>query len=57
MCSVPLTIACSGFRLGEVAPPFKLRDLEMISRHKVFKMLLSKGKIKPEPPYLAALFH
>jgi hypothetical protein len=28
-----------------VAPSFETKDLEAIFRHKVFKMLLSKGKI------------
>jgi hypothetical protein len=27
-----------------VAPAFKLKDLETIFRHKVFRMLLSNGK-------------
>ena len=29
----------------KVAPRFETKDLETIFRHKVFKMLLSKGKI------------
>jgi hypothetical protein len=31
-----------------VAPPLELKKLEAIFRHKVFKMLLGKGKITEE---------
>jgi hypothetical protein len=31
-----------------VAPPLELKKLEAIFRHKVFRMLLSKGKITQE---------
>lgn len=45
-CHILCTDGCF-YRRGmlRVAPAFRLKDLEMLFRHEVFKMLLSKGKI------------
>jgi hypothetical protein len=37
-----------GKGMFRVAPPFDLKKLESIFRHKVFRMLLNKGKITEE---------
>ena len=49
-CHILLTDGCfyGDKRMFRVAPPLELKKLEMIFRHKVFKMLLKKGKITEE---------
>jgi len=49
-CHILLTDGCFYGDKGmfRVAPPLELKKLEMIFRHKVFRMLLNKGKIKKE---------
>jgi hypothetical protein len=48
-CHILCTDGCFyGNGMFRVAPTFKLKDLETIFRHKVFKMLLSKGRITQE---------
>jgi hypothetical protein len=45
-CHILCTDGCFyGNGMFRVAPAFRRKDLEMLFRHKVFKMLLSKGKI------------
>jgi hypothetical protein len=49
--SKPKSIAIIGVSRGalfRVAPPLELKKLEAIFRHKVFRMLLAKGKITQE---------
>ena len=49
-CHILLTDGCfyGDKRMFRVAPPLELKKLEAIFRHKVFKMLLKKGKITEE---------
>ena len=49
-CHIILTDGCFYGNKGifRVAPPLELKKLEAIFRHKVFKMLLKKGKITKE---------
>jgi len=49
-CHILLTDGCFYDKRGmfRVAPPLELKKLEAIFRHKVFKMLLKKGKITEE---------
>ena len=49
-CHVLVTDGCFYGNRGmfRVAPPFDLKKLESIFRHKVFRMLLNKGKITEE---------
>jgi ribosomal protein S27E len=49
-CHILLTDGCFYGERGmfRVAPPLELKKLEAIFRHKVFKMLLKKGKITEE---------
>jgi len=49
-CHILLTDGCfySDKGIFRVAPPLELKKLEAIFRHKVFKMLLKKGKITEE---------
>ena len=49
-CHILLTDGCFYGKKGmfRVAPPLELKKLETIFRHKVFKMLLKKGKITEE---------
>jgi len=49
-CHIILTDGCFYGNKGmfRVAPPLELKKLEMIFRHKVFRMLLNKGKITKE---------
>jgi hypothetical protein len=49
-CHILLTDGCFYGNRGmfRVAPPLELKKLEAIFRHKVFKMLLKKGKITEE---------
>jgi hypothetical protein len=49
-CHILLTDGCFYGNKGmfRVAPPLELKKLEAIFRHKVFKMLLKKGKITEE---------
>ena len=49
-CHILLTDGCFYGEKGmfRVAPPLELKKLEAIFRHKVFKMLLKKGKITEE---------
>ena len=49
-CHILLTDGCfyGDKRMFRVAPPLELKKLEIIFRHKVFKMLLKKGKITEE---------
>jgi ribosomal protein S27E len=49
-CHIILTDGCFYGNKGmfRVAPPLELKKLEAIFRHKVFKMLLKKGKITEE---------
>ncbi|MBW2660890.1 MAG: transposase [Deltaproteobacteria bacterium] len=52
-CHIFCTDGCFyGNRMFRVAPTFKLKDLETIFRHKVFKMLLSKGKITQDTDHM-----
>jgi len=53
-CHVLVTHGCFyGKGMFRVAPPLDLKKLEAIFRHKVFKMLLAKGRITPD---LIAMF-
>jgi hypothetical protein len=49
-CHIPLTDGCFYGDKGMflVAPPVELKKMEAIFRHKVFRMLLKKGKISEE---------
>jgi hypothetical protein len=49
-CHILVTDGCFYGTRGmfRVAPPLELKKLEAIFRHKVFKMLLAKGKITEE---------
>ena len=49
-CHILLTDGCFYGNKGmfRVAPPLELKKLEMIFRHKVFRMLLKRGKITEE---------
>jgi len=49
-CHILVTDGCFYGERGmfRVAPPLELKKLEMIFRHKVFRMLLNKGKITKE---------
>ncbi|MCX5847111.1 MAG: transposase [Deltaproteobacteria bacterium] len=49
-CHILVTDGCfyGGKGMFRVAPPFDLKKLETIFRHKVFRMLLNKGKITEE---------
>ena len=49
-CHILLTDGCFYGNKGmfRVAPPLEMKKLEAIFRHKVFKMLLKKGKITAE---------
>ena len=49
-CHILVTDGCFYGRRGmfRVAPPLELKKLETIFRHKVLRMLISKGKISRE---------